>query len=186
MSTVVGLDLSLTSTGLAIHIGTIDGLTIHTATSRITSKGKADAAWHERSARLTTLVNNITEQVPTGSLVIVEAPSYASVGGAQHDRSGLWWQTYQALERKGCTIIPATPSQRMKYATGKGNAQKDLVLAAAIRRYPHIDITGNDEADAVILMAMGLRLTGHPIDGALPKAHLDAMAKLSLPEAAAA
>lgn len=72
----------------------------------------------------------------------------------------------------------------MKYATGKGggkDAGKDAVLAAAIRTYPHLDITGNDIADAVIFLAIGRRLTGQPMEASLPKARLDALAKIELP-----
>ena len=38
-----------------------------------------------------------------------------------------------------------------------------------------------NQADAVALAAMGARLLGEPIEDALPKAHLDALAKLALP-----
>ena len=39
------------------------------------------------------------------------------------------------------------------------------------------DITNNNEADAVILAAIGARLHGHPIDD-IPKANLRSFAKL--------
>ncbi|GMA22268.1 hypothetical protein GCM10025864_44320 [Luteimicrobium album] len=48
------------------------------------------------------------------------------------------------------------------------------MLAAVIRRHPTVDITGNDEADALILAAMGARHLGHPIDD-VPATHLAAM-----------
>ena len=68
-----------------------------------------------------------------------------------------------------------------KHATGKGNAGKDEVLLAVSRRYPQAPIVNNDQADAVTLAAMGARLLGEPVEDSLPKAHLDALAKLALP-----
>ena len=115
---------------------------------------------------------------------MLEAPSYGSATGSQHDRSGLWWMTYHRIVAStvGVTVLPVAPTVRAKYATGKGNASKDAVLAAAVRRYPDIDITGNDIADAVILMAIGCRLLGKPIDDPMPATHLAALDKIQLPE----
>lgn len=177
---VVGLDLSLTSTGIAIN----HGYDTISETHRIRSTGKAEATWTQRSQRLRKITSDIMEHIPENALILVEGPSYASSGTGTHDRSGLWWMVYQDLESIGCTIIPVSPAQRMKYATGKGggkDAGKDNVLAATIRTYPHLDITGNDIADATILMAMGRRLLGAPLEASLPKARLDAMNKLELP-----
>lgn len=179
---IVGLDLSLASTGIAVHYGDHFG---GQGTYRIRSTGKAGATWDQRAERLDILATKITQHIPPLSLVIVEGPSYASVGTGTHDRAGLWWMVYQLLRTKMCTIIPVSPAQRMKYATGKGggkDAGKDNVLAAAIKTYPHLDITGNDIADAVIFLAIGCRLVGSPLEENLPKARLDAMAKIELPE----
>lgn len=179
----VGLDLSLTSTGIAIsECGTI-------TTHRVRSKGSKDATWEERCTRLQDLRQQIAHAIPTCSLIMIEGPSYGSIGSGTHDRSGLWWLIYSQLTMNGCTIIPVSPAQRMKYATGKGggkDAGKDNVLAAAVKRYPNIDITGNDIADAVILMAIGCRLVGNPLEQSLPKTHADALTKLALPTTTAA
>lgn len=176
---VVGLDLSLTSTGVAVsRLGAV-------RTHRVRSSGKATASWVDRSRRLRALVDQVCLLVPAGALVMVEGPSYGSVSQSVHDRAGLWWMVFTALEARGCALVPVSPSQRMKYAIGKGggkDAGKDNVLAAAIRTYPEVEITGNDVADAVIMMAMGRRLLGEPLEASLPVARLDALAKLVLPE----
>lgn len=173
--TIAGIDPSLTSTGIAIADNGI--FTTH----RIQSKGSKTATWDQRRDRLADMATRIAGQIPSESLVVIESPSYASVGGSSHDRSGLWWMIYDRLATRGCTLIPVAPTQRMKYATGKGRADKDQVLAAAIKRYPHIAITGNDVADAVLFMAIGCRIDGTPIEDNLPKTHIDALAKLQLP-----
>ncbi len=150
-------------------------------TRRIQSKGAKDATLAERQDRL----NQITEQVIThvdgADLIIIEGPSYGSNTGSQHDRSGLWWLIVDNLIDHGHPVVEVSPHQRQMYATGRGNASKDQVLAAAIKRYPLWDITGNDIADAVILTAIGARAIGRPIEDSLPQTHLRAMDKLRIP-----
>ncbi|MGX1809732.1 hypothetical protein ACWIGI_28760 [Nocardia sp. NPDC055321] len=99
------------------------------------------------------------------------------------DRHGLWWLIYDTLAEQGHWVIAVPPPNRAKYATGRGNAGKDAVLAAAVRRYPAIDIIiNNNIADAVILMAIGCRLLGEPIDEPLPATNLAALERLWLPD----
>ncbi|MEU2013078.1 hypothetical protein [Nocardia sp. NPDC019302] len=177
---VVGLDLSLTSTGIAIAPPRT-----RPACGTIGSAGKKGDSWATRYRRLGDLAGRIIVAVPEGALVVMEAPSYGSVTGSQHDRSGLWWMVFDLLAGTTRTVLPVEPTVRAKYATGKGNAGKDAVLAAAVRRYADINITGNDTADAVVLMAIGCRLLGAPIDDPMPMANLAALDKLTLPVEAA-
>lgn len=164
--TIIGIDPSLSSTGLArIRGGHVD-------TAVRGSKPPPAALsqdWDLRDERLGGLVRAITawclpEGVdPKTTLVVMETPAYSKIAGHAHDRAGLWWRLFAALRAQGCTMMPLTPQHRMKYATGKGNSQKDFVLAAAIRRYPHLNITGNDVADAVLLADIAARLDGQPL-----------------------
>lgn len=173
--TVVGIDLSLTSTGIAVIHS--DG---SVALQRIQSKGTNADSLETRHLRLrgiaAQVVNTADDEQP--DLVVIENPAYSRVGGSAHDRSGLWWMVTSKLIARGHQVVTVPPSCRPKYATGAGggpNSGKDRVLAAVIRRYPQADVTGNDEADALILAAMGARHLGHPIDGHLPQTHLNAM-----------
>lgn len=174
---VYGIDPSLTSTGIA-HI-TPDG---STSTWRVKSKGVKGATWQARHARIADLSRRVTERVSDYGagrpLVVIEAPSYGSVSTSVHDRAGLWWAVYDRLHEQGARIVPVSPAQRMMYATGTGRADKDAVLAAVIRRYLHVEVTGNDEADALVFAALGRRLVGEPVEASLPKTHLRALAKI--------
>lgn len=173
MSTVLGLDLSLTSTGYAVVRDD------HRRVGTLTSKGSAAATLRQRHLRLVGLVNDITDIAYDGvDLVVIEAPAYSRSNPGMHDRSGLWWLVIDALD--GLDVVEVAPSARAKYATGKGNASKDAVLAAVVRRYPDIDVTGNDEADALVLAAMGRRALGQPIDD-MPLSHLAGMSKVAWP-----
>lgn len=177
---VVGIDPSLTSTGIAV-VDTEDRLTIQAST--MGSTDALDASWSSRSARVRALVRDVVASVDRDAvgLVVIESPSLAQRNaGSAHDRAGLWWGIYWALTEAGVPVLPVPPTVRAKYATGKGNAGKDQVLLAVSRRYPHAPIRGNDDADALVLAAIGARVLGEPIEESLPQAHLDAMATVHL------
>lgn len=166
----VGLDLSLTSTGVAIIHN--DVATVR----RITSKPKPKATTADQAERLDALVSEIVSAIPSSddTKVAVEGPSFASSGSAAHILGGLWWLVRHALRVEGLDVTVVAPSSVKKYATGSGNAPKDQVLAAVVRRYPDVDVTGNDEADALVLAAMIARIDGYPIDLNLPVAQVKA------------
>jgi crossover junction endodeoxyribonuclease RuvC len=178
MSTVVGIDLSLTSTGLAaVHP---DGATY---VSRVVSKGSTKDSLAERHRRLLTIGSQVlgfVHQLDAG-LVVIEAPSFASKYGHPHDRSGLWWMVANQVLAHGIPLAAAPPTCRAKYATGKGNAPKDRVLTDVVRRYPEVMVSKNDEADALVLAAMGARHLGRPIEDSLPLTHLAGMAGVEWP-----
>jgi crossover junction endodeoxyribonuclease RuvC len=69
---------------------------------------------------------------------------------------------------------------RAKFCTGRGNAAKDEVLAAAIKRWPELDIADNNQADALILAMMGAQWAG-AITGEFPSTHLAALEKCEWP-----
>lgn len=174
----VGIDLSLTSTGIAVsRHGWLE-------TTLVTSKPpKGGGLYSGKLARFQQIRSDIMMNIATGSEshVYLEGPAYASAGQATHDMAGNWWMLYEMLTDWGHMVTVVPPAVVKQYATGKGNAAKDAVLAAAIKRYPEIDIPGNDIADAVVLMAIGRRLMGQPLEADLPKTHLRAVDKLVKP-----
>jgi crossover junction endodeoxyribonuclease RuvC len=165
MPCVVGIDLSLTSTGLAV---VVDGRVSHL--QRVVSKGKKDDTLQMRP-------------ILEPDLIVIEAPSFGSQYGHPHDRSGLWWMVMDMFISMGFQVAQVPPTVRAKYGTGKGNAPKDLVLTDVVRRYTDLptSITKNDEADALILAAMGSRSLGQPVEDSLPAPHLAAMAGVMWP-----
>jgi len=173
---VVGVDLSLTGTGIATHHGAV----------KIVSAGKKDATLSQRQQRLRHLrqrIITVVSQHGDPDLIVIEGPSYGSKNaGSQHDRSGLWWLLIDVFTIRGWRVIEVSPSTRMKYATGKGQVDKDVVLAAAIKRLP-IDVTNDDEADAAWLCAIGHDLLDQPLCD-MPAAHRSALEPLRshLPE----
>lgn len=197
MATVVGIDPSLTSTGLAVvtqgQIVKVD---------HISTEGKKEDDLLTRHRRLVWISSQVLTQVHqvAADLVVIEGPSNASKYGHPHDRSGLWWMLVDALVAMDVPVAVAPPSCRMKYATGKGNVGKDLVLSSVVRRYeknlrtdvvrPSFAILGseaptvntNDEADALVLAVMGARYLAEPVEAELPKTHLAGMDGVAWPE----
>lgn len=163
----VGLDLSLTSTGVAIARHYTDG----TIWETYSVKSKRESAlWDDRLRRIGSIVGDISRilygldyDVATAEgftrIVVIEGPSYGSKNsGSGHERAGLWWQVYREVwvtYTKNIIVVP--PTVRAKYATGRGNAGKDEVMLATAKRYPEAAIGDNNVADAVILADIGLR-----------------------------
>lgn len=176
---VVGLDLSLTSTGVAV---VEDGRVV--VLGRVTSTGRKDATLAERAARLDKIAARLAAEVAGADLVVVEGPSFGQQRqGGQHDRSGLWWLVVRDRFERGRGVVEVPPACRAKYATGRGNAPKDAVLAAVVRRYGDlVEVTGNDTADALLLAAMGARHLGRPLEPQLPLTHLAAMDAVHWPQ----
>jgi crossover junction endodeoxyribonuclease RuvC len=163
--TVLGLDLSLTSTGAAA-IGGFTGSQADTTRLRPPPKFKG----HTRLLWLQNEIADLARDVP---LVVVEGPSYASTGRGQHERAGLWWLVTHHLWATGVPLAVVPPSNLKRYATGKGNAGKDDVLREVTKRFPWF-AGGNDEADALVLAAMGADHLGHPLTP-MPATHRTAL-----------
>lgn len=172
---VIGLDLSLSSTGVACSLGWTERI-------RIRPDGSS------RFTRMRWIKAAVMEHARGADLVVVEGPSFASPSTGQaghHERAGLWWFVMDGIDAAGLRWLEVPPTTLKKYATGRGNAGKDEVLAAAVRRFGHIEVRGNDEADALWLAAIGVDLLGQPMVE-LPAVNRSALVKLQLPEGVAA
>lgn len=200
---VGGLDISLRSTGVAI----IDDTSVGTiTTTRVLSEPvkRADGlspTLEQRRDRLAigrARIVQLLGGVPTGvrgiarmpELVIVEGPSYGSPQGA-HEMGGNWWLLVDQLLGLGVPVVEVSPPQVKQYGTGSGatsgknKVTKEMVIAAVQANYGDAGaaIRQNDEADALLLAAIGARYLGRPIEGhPLPAANLAALKKIRWPE----
>lgn len=168
---VAGLDISLTGTGIA----TLGGTTC------IRTKGRRADSITDRRARQKHIVDTALTETGTVDLAVVEGPSHASMGQAgHHDLSGLWWCIVGALVDRDIPVAVVPPMSRAKYATGKGNSRKAAVLDAAQKRYGAI-LPNDNEADALVLRAMGLHWLGQPL-AEVPDGHRAALAGAQWPD----
>lgn len=165
---VAAFDLSLTGTGIA-SIDHAGGIWIDTLQPRI--KGYD---------RLRFIRDRVRSFADTADVVAVEGPSFGSQGSAYHQLAGLWWLVTEAIDAIGVPLVVLPPSSIKQYATGKGNAGKDLVLAAAVRQFPQVDVNDNNAADALWAAALVRRQYGDPVDN-VPQVNLKALEKVEWP-----
>lgn len=154
---IVGIDASLTSTGIAMLNG--DG--VYTTTRK--STGKRNDTIGQRSERLSKLADDIIDgfwdpfgNVPRlnrAELVVIEGPTPGTRGGSVWDRAGLWWAVVSKLDCDRLAIV--APSTRAKWATGNGRSDKAAVATVAARLCPDVELRNSDEADALVLALMG-------------------------------
>ncbi|MCF3101480.1 hypothetical protein IPZ58_07790 [Streptomyces roseoverticillatus] len=150
---VAGLDISLTGTGIATAGGT----------TRVPTRGHRKDSLVARRNRIKLIADVVVTEVGNVDLAAVEGPvSYSQPGGSTWDRAGLWWQIVDRLIGRDIPVAVIPPTCRAKYATGNGGARKAAVLEAAQRRYGAI-LASDDEADALILRAMGCHFLGQPL-----------------------
>lgn len=179
---IVGLDLSLTNTGISRALVNPDAPP-SIVVLNVKSKPPPVPAGHKqpllsaRSRRLRHIAGDIIDTCRGASLIVVEAPAYSKNQGAAHDRAGLWWLVVARLTGAGLHVVEVEPTVVKVYATGKGNVGKDEVLAAVVRRYVDVPVADNNQADALVLAAMGARFAKLPIEpgGTLPQTHTRAM-----------
>lgn len=148
---VVGLDLSLTCTGVAGE-GWTD-----TIRPRTGLRGHPRLAW---------IIGRVTDHIRGAELVVIEGPSFgAGVAHRHEDLAGLRVMVRHACWRRHIPYAVVPPSCRALYATGKGSGSKGAVRDAVRTRYGiECDGPGRyDQADAYVLLAMGLHHLGWPL-----------------------
>lgn len=159
MSAVLGIDSSLSSTGLARI--TDDG---HAAVRLVASTGHRDAPWRTRSRRIADQAARILAAVtPDTTLVVIEGPAYAVQTPGVWDRAGLWWGVVAGAWARGVPVAVVAPQTRAKWATTTGRADKAAVLAAMRSLWPDLRIPNHDAADALALAQIGAQRLGWPV-----------------------
>lgn len=170
---VVGLDLSLASTGVAVvRAG-------HVFLHRVDAA--ADDGALQSWRRIKSTASRTVGHVPAGALVVLEGPSWGSRFGKPDERHAQRWIVRGTLLERGHEVVVVSPRTRAKYAADDGNAKKRAVLASMRTRHPGLTIRDHNMADALALAAMGARSLGSPIDGEPTKEQNEAMGAVSWP-----
>ena len=94
--------------------------------------------------------------------VFIEGFSFGSQGRAIYEIGGLGYLVRHFLWTHGMPYCEVSPASLKRYATGHGNANKDEMIAEAVRRF-HFPGTDNNAADAWLLLHMGMQLLGFPL-----------------------
>ncbi len=149
---IVGIDASLTATGIAV-IDT-SGLEDPIYTMTVSSKpGGSDL--RQRMFRLDRIAETINNHIEGADLAAIEAPSYGSRNGQAWERAGLWWHVVRRAWGMDVPVVEIPPKSLKKFATGKGNADKALVAAAMTRLWPDAAPDNDNEFDALTLATIG-------------------------------
>lgn len=159
---IIGLDPSLTATGIADPIG---------ETTVVYPKACTG------DDRLGYLYTEVREHLYAAQLAIVEdLPTHANGAGKTGMAQGV---VRLAVLRSTADLITIPPATLKKFATGKGNATKADMRMALYQRTGQ-DIRDDNQVDAWWLRALGHQLAGEPIVD-LPKAQLAALEKVQRP-----
>lgn len=153
---VVGVDPSLASTGIAI-IG--EDLVPELITVR--STGKRDDSYGTRHARNSRLAGEILSFIKQDdTLVVIEGPALRSTDPGVWDRAGLWWLLYGGIVALGVPVGVCPPKTRAKWATGNGNADKKMVRAGVQELWPDTKISNSDVSDGLCFATMAGQIIG--------------------------
>jgi len=161
---VVGLDLSLTSTGVCDALG------------NARSYGGDAKVGDKRLTLIGNVLRGMIDISPPDLVVIEDLPRGAMGGTSSGMVHGI--ARYLLLESKTPYAL-VVPSVLKVYATGKGTASKVAMALAAYKR-AEVEFLNDDECDAWWLRAMGLDALGEPLFE-LPASHRKALTKVSWP-----
>lgn len=164
MTNVLGLDLSITGTGICEPVAGAT-TTIH--------------PWSKGDDRLVEIRNLIVAHLrPHVDLAVIEGPVLRSQSALP--LAMLHGAVRVALISNKTPYLLVAPATLKVYATGRGNAQKPDMRMELFKR-TGLDLADDNQVDAKWLWALGHDLAGTPVID-LPKTHRRALDKLALPK----
>jgi crossover junction endodeoxyribonuclease RuvC len=173
MSIVIGIDPSLTSTGIVVlRDGNLE--------LAETTKNRPELGIIERVRLIRERINDIILNLKTRQkskegfpywqapdLIVIEGFSYGSKGRSVFDIAYLGWRIREELERfktdEDILWIEVPPSQLKQFATGKGNANKEIILQQTYKHWG-VEFSDNNQADAYVLAQIGKAYLGEVDD----------------------
>lgn len=166
MKRILGFDPSLTASGYAL--GRAVG--VLTPPSSV-GKGAERNDW---------ILSRFLELAANADVVAMEDYSYASQGRAILSIAELGGLIRWACWKRRISLATIAPGTLKKFAAGAGNAGKEEMLAAAIRRLGY-DGHDHNVADAMFLREAGLHAYGHESATPLPKVQIEALKVVAWP-----
>jgi crossover junction endodeoxyribonuclease RuvC len=152
---IVGIDPSLTGTGI---------VALRRDTVELVKTVKTEPNFsliHRVSVICRGIIDAIKETTP--DLIVIEGFSYGSKGRAVFEIAYLGWRIREELERfkeqDGIPWIEVPPAQLKKFATGKGTANKGVIMQQVYKRWG-FEASDNNVADAFVLAKIGQAYLG--------------------------
>lgn len=171
---VVGLDLSMTSSGVCTFSldYMTDGLKVTTSAIKSQPAPAAQRTANTRARRLGEIVREIRRAIvnvrPEIGVVESPVPNRRMKSAMLLERGAIYWMTLELLDYYGIEIVEVAPRERALYATGDGSADKVSVAASMVAEHGR-EFATDDECDAFVLALIGARLLGKPLDRDTPE-----------------
>lgn len=166
---VVGLDLSLTGTGVAC-CG--DTRTIK-SDAKLPIEPRVDCILSDLFSAVDTLSNE------SASLFVIEGLAFASKTGKVAERAFLHHEVRYQLWKSGKKFVIVPPNTLKLFVSGKGNSDKDTMVIATTKLWPEFGAKNNNESDAVGLYQMGVTYCmGKPLGTDVPALNRKALDKV--------
>ncbi|AGU91929.1 RuvC-like Holliday junction resolvase [Mycobacterium phage Adawi] len=170
---ILGIDTSLTGTGLArIYVKQVWSdadpkfeFIADTATVSAPKPGR-DKSKRAMARRVNALIDQVEGCFNNGDkpdAVGMEGLAYGAKGASAWVLPWVFGRVIELCEKYDVPLTIVATSARAKFATGKGNADKDTVLLATARQFPDSAVVNNNEADALIVGAVVCQRLGLPI-----------------------
>ncbi len=155
--TSIGIDLALVNSGIVV----LENSSIAKKVS-IKSKPSGDRPTDELK-RIRKIVQEIEDIVSdyNPSIAVIENLAFAIRSTTSLTQlAGLSFLTRAMLSDYRIPFILVAPTTLKRFATGKGNSEKDHIVLAAYKEYG-IDDINNDIADALFLSKIGSMILGY-------------------------
>lgn len=146
---IIGLDLSLTGTGVAVlqPDGALNLTTLRTPPRPSVEERLVEAAGAALS------------YTQPGDIVIVEGPAMHAMGAAVVQIFGLNMLVRCSLHRRGNQFHVVSPNTLKLFAAGNGHAKKSEMMREVWKRW-NVNAADDNQADAAALAYLGACITG--------------------------
>lgn len=148
---VVGLDLSLTSTGIAI---------VKNFDIKVYAVKTKPANFESELDRYGCIAKEICKRLQKGDLVFIEDYAQGPSAGSNIKQAELGGIVKLCIKNlTGYAPLKVHPMTLKKFAVGKGNVGKDEVRLAVYKKWG-VEYKTNDEVDAYAIARLGLCMVG--------------------------
>lgn len=166
---VVGIDASLTKTGIGVVASDGTAVGKHLTHDRPVEKAKRarygmtdTPTLLERRDCIVRAANQVANNALSATLAVVYDPtgSALSMGAARQDGPGYWWEVVAGLLKQNIPVARVMDKSVRKAITGSGEhgsreANKVATALAVRKLYPTVDIASDDVADALAAAHLG-------------------------------
>lgn len=195
---VVGLDLSMRSTGVAV----IRPGTTYRRVSVVRSEKHPDEDTKHPYPALLLRFRDITARIREQAfaarqpgdrtLIVIEGPALGvspQKAQGRHSMAWLWGRVFEVLSREGAVAV-VPPSNLKIYVTGNGQSDKSEVVRLAVHKVftdinfvrPGARKPDDNMVDAYGLAAMGCRELGYPVEPSVQRVSPRGLAAVRWPQ----